>query len=159
MPGGRWLQYSNLSSMLRREDGIEPCQYLENDSIVVSTDIVDWSPENYDHTTGGKYSLAGALANSMNIPTFNLFRNLEFEKLDSLWKEMGFSFPLVDNPSLALGTAEASIIETAVAYSSFTNGGFRVSPQSIISIKTHDGEIIWRNGSVIKERVLSKQLF
>ncbi len=100
------------------EDGIEPCQYLDNDSIVISTDTGEWSPENYDHTTGGKYSLAGALAHSMNIPTFNLFSTLKFEKLDSLWKEMGFSFTLVNNPSLALGTAEASIIETAVAYSS-----------------------------------------
>ena len=140
------------------EDGIEPCQYLDNDSIVISTDIGEWSPENYDHTTGGKYSLAGALAHSMNIPTFNLFTNLGYEKLDSLWKKMGFSFPLVNNPSLALGTAEASIIETAVAYSSFANGGFRVTPQSIISIKTHDGEIIWQNEfSNVKERVLAER--
>ena len=77
------------------EEGMEPCQYLDNDSIVISTDTGEWSPENYDHTTGGKYSLAGALAHSMNIPTFNLFINLGFEKLDSLWKKMGFSFPLV----------------------------------------------------------------
>ena len=73
-------------------------------------------------------------------------------------KKMGFSFPLVNNPSLALGTAEASIIETAVAYSSFANGGFRVTPQSIISIKTHDGEIIWQNEfSNVKERVLAER--
>ncbi len=138
------------------EDGIEPCRYLDNDSIVISTDTGEWSPENYDHTTGGKYSLAGALAHSMNIPTFNLFSNLGFAKLDSLWKKMGFSFPLVNNPSLALGTAEANILETAIAYSSFANGGFRVTPQSIISIKTHDGEIIWQNEfSIVNERVLT----
>jgi penicillin-binding protein 1A len=140
------------------EDGFEPCQYLDNDSIVISTDTGEWSPENYDRSTGGKYSLAGALVHSMNIPTFNLFTNLRYEKLDSLWEKMGFSFPLVNNPSLALGTAEASIIETAVAYSSFANGGFRVTPQSIISIKTHDGEIIWQNEfSNVKERVLAER--
>jgi penicillin-binding protein 1A len=140
------------------EDGFEPCQYLDNDSIVISTDTGEWSPENYDRSTGGKYSLAGALAHSMNIPTFNLFTNLGYEKLDSLWKKMGFSFPLVNNPSLALGTAEASLIETAVAYSSFANGGFRVTPQSISSIKTHDGEIIWQNEfSNVKERVLAER--
>ena len=55
------------------EEGMDPCQYLENDSLVVTTETGDWSPSNYDHTTGGKYSLAGALARSMNIPTFNLF--------------------------------------------------------------------------------------
>ena len=140
------------------EDGFEPCQYLDNDSIVISTDTGEWSPENYDRSTGGKYSLTGALAHSMNIPTFNLFTNLRYEKLDSLWGKMGFSFPLVNSPSLALGTAEASIMETAVAYSSFANGGFRVTPQSIISIKTHDGEIIWQNEfSNVKERVLAER--
>jgi len=140
------------------EDGIEPCQYLDNDSVSVTTETGEWSPENYDHTYGGKYSLAGALALSMNIPTFNLFVKLGYEKLDSLWKKMGFSFPLVNNPSLALGTAEASILETAVAYSAFANRGFRITPQSIISIKTADGEIIWRNEFVdVKERVLTEK--
>jgi penicillin-binding protein 1A len=140
------------------EDGIEPCQYLDNDSVIITTDTGEWSPENYDHSYGGKYSLAGALALSMNVPTFNLFMKLGFEKLDSIWKKMGFSFPLVNNPSLALGTAEASILETALAYSAFANGGYRVTPQSIISIKTSDGEIIWQNEfSPVKERVLAEK--
>ena len=140
------------------EEGIEPCQYLENDSIIIPTETGDWSPENYDHSYGGKYSLAGALAMSMNIPTFNLFMNVEYEKLDSLWKKMGFSFPLVNNPSLALGTAEASILETVVAYSSFANGGYRITPRSIISIKTSDGEVIWQNEfTEVKERVLTER--
>jgi penicillin-binding protein 1A len=140
------------------EDGMDPCRYLDNDSIMISTETGDWSPENYDHSHGGKYSLAGALALSMNIPTFNLFMSLGFEKLDSLWKKMGFSFPLENNPSLALGTAEATILETAVAYSAFVNGGFRVRPQCIISIKTSDGEVLWQNDFPdVKERVLTER--
>ena len=140
------------------EDGIDPCQYLENDSVFISTEAGDWSPENYDHTYGGKYSLAGALSLSMNIPTYNLFLRVGYEKLDSLWKKMGFSFVLENNPSLALGTAEASILETAVAYSSFANGGYRITPQSIISIKTPDGDIIYENDfSNARERVLTER--
>ncbi|HPA69874.1 MAG TPA: transglycosylase domain-containing protein, partial [Bacteroidales bacterium] len=54
------------------EDGVEPCRYLDNDSVTLSG-FNDWSPENYNHSYGGKYSLAGALAQSMNIPTFSLF--------------------------------------------------------------------------------------
>ena len=107
MPGDKWLQHSNQSCMqrhLKRE--------WNHVSILIMIRLFlqgyeDWSPENYDHTYGGKYSLAGALALSMNIPTFNLFMKVGFEKLDSLWKKMGFSFPLDNNPSLALGTAEA----------------------------------------------------
>jgi penicillin-binding protein 1A len=139
------------------EEGMEPCQYLDNDSVVLSG-FEDWSPENFDHSYGGKYSLAGALAQSMNIPTFSLFMKIGFEKLDSLWTEMGFSFPLNNTPSLALGTAEASIREIAVAYSSFANGGYIISSQSIVSITTSEGEIIYQNNfGEVRTRVLTEK--
>ncbi len=139
------------------EKGMEPCQYLDNDSINLSG-FEDWNPENYDHSYGGKYSLAGALAQSMNIPTFSLFLKTGFDKLDSLWMKMGFSFPLNNTPSLALGTAEASIKEIAVAYSSFANGGNIVTPQVIISITTSDGEILYQNDfSEVSRRVLTER--
>ncbi len=126
------------------EEGIKPCNYLDNDSIVVSGEE-DWTPENFDHSVGGKYSLTGALVHSMNIPTFNLFLKIDFNRLDSLWRRLGFTFPLVNNPSLALGTAEASIGELAVAYAAFSNGGFRVVPRKLVSIKSADGKVIWQN--------------
>lgn len=126
------------------EEGIKPCTYLDNDSIVVSG-MEEWSPRNFDHSVGGKYSLTGALVHSMNIPTFNLFLKVDFTRLDSLWTGLGFSFPLVNNPSVALGTAEASIGELAVAYSAFSNGGYRVIPQKLVSIKSADGKVIWQN--------------
>jgi penicillin-binding protein 1A len=126
------------------EMGVKPCYYLDNDSVVISG-YEDWSPENFDHSHGGKYSLTGALVHSMNIPTLNLFLNVGFDRLDSLWRKMGFSFALVNTPSLALGTAEATIREVAVAYSSFANGGFKITPQIIVSIQSSDGKAIWQN--------------
>lgn len=141
------------------ELGMDPCEYLDNDSSEVSgIGMDDWSPENYNHTNGGKYSLAGALALSMNIPTVNLYLKVGFEPLDSLWQKMGFSFTPDNTPSLALGTAEGSIAEAAVAYSSFANGGFRIPLQSILSIKTHNGDIIYQNEfKEAKERILSER--
>jgi penicillin-binding protein 1A len=133
------------------EEGMAPCHYLNNDSITQSG-IEDWSPENFDHSFGGKYSLAGALARSINIPTFSLYQEIGFEKVDSMWKKMGFSYRLDNTPSLPMGTAEASIKEVAVAYSSFANGGFRISPYCISSIKTPEGELIYINENA-KEKV------
>jgi penicillin-binding protein 1A len=34
--------------------------------------------------------------------------------------------------------------EVAVAYAAFANGGFRISPYGIVSIKSREGEIIWQ---------------
>jgi len=139
------------------EDGIDPCHYLENDSIVLP-EYQDWHPENYDHTYGGRYSMAGALAHSMNIPSFYLFRRVGFEKVDSLWRVMGFSHDLVNTPALALGTAEASILETALAYSSFANDGYKMTPKSIVSITTADGRILYQNDfSEVRNTVLSER--
>lgn len=139
------------------EEGMEPCQYLDNDSITLSG-FKDWSPENYDHSYGGKYSLSGALTQSMNIPTFSLFLEIGFEKLDSMWRKMGFSFTLDNTPSLAMGTAEASIKEVSVAYSSFANGGYKIQPCSISSIKTPDGEVIYGNDSSgAKTRIMAER--
>ena len=126
------------------EDGFEPCQYLDNDSIALSG-FDDWSPENFDHSYGGKYSLSGALAHSMNIPTFSLYLEVGFKKVDAIWKQMGFSFELDNTPSLSMGTAEGNIKEVAVAYSSFANGGYRITPWCIRSIRTPDGTIIYKN--------------
>ncbi len=71
---------------------------------------------------------------------------------------MGFSFNLDNTPSLALGTAEASIKEVAVAYSSFANGGYRIQPYSISSIKTPDGEVIYSyDSSGVKTRIMSER--
>jgi penicillin-binding protein 1A len=138
------------------EQGWRPCEFLENDSITDSG-IEGWSPRNFDHSYGGKYSLAGSLVHSMNVPTYNLYMNTDFESIDSLWKNMGFSFRIRDYPSLPMGTAEASIREVAVAYSAFANGGYKIVPHCIVSIKTHDGEVIWGNDFTQDEkRILSE---
>ena len=139
------------------EQGITPCSYLDNKPIVIS-DFSNWQPHNYDNFTGGNYSMAAALAKSMNIPTVNLFLNIPFNRLENLWKNLGFTQKLVRKPSVALGTANASIYELAIAYSAFSNGGYHIKPQSIISIKTANGKNIYQNKLLNpskKERVIS----
>jgi penicillin-binding protein 1A len=94
----------------------------------------------------------------MNIPTFNLYLKVGYASLDSIWKRFGFAFPLENNPSLAMGTAEANVMEVATAYSAFANGGRKIIPQKIISIKSADGEIIWQNEFIKQEtRILSER--
>jgi penicillin-binding protein 1A len=137
------------------EEGMDPCRYLDNDSVVLS-DYEDWSPVNYDHTYGGKYSFAGALVHSMNIPTLNLFLELGFEKIDSMWRKLGFAFPIFNHPSLALGTAEGSIREVAEAYAAFANGGYRIVSKSVELIKSPDGEVIYHNEfNETKDRIIT----
>ena len=139
------------------ERGIMPCDYLNNDSIVL-TDFDNWTPQNYDRSTGGKFSVAAALAKSMNIPTVNLFLQTPFKDVENTWKKLGFSQELVNKPSIALGTANASIYELAIAYATFANGGKSITPQLIRSIKTADGKILYQNKFIqSKEEIIDNK--
>jgi penicillin-binding protein 1A len=140
------------------EQGITPCSYLDNKALVIS-DFDNWQPQNYDKSTGGNYSMAAALAKSINIPTVNLFLNIPFDDLENLWKKLGFTQELLRKPSVALGTTNASIYELAVAYSAFANGGYHIKPKTVLSIKTADGTIIYKNRLLTpldEDRVLSE---
>lgn len=138
------------------EEGITPCTYLSNDTIVFK-DHDNWAPRNYDHTYGGSYSMAGALARSVNLPTVALLYDVPRQNLDDLWGNLGFSSELPDGPSVALGSGSASTLELCVAYAAFANGGYRVSPTTIESITTENGETLYERNSPVRNSVLKAE--
>jgi len=139
------------------ETGKMPCDYLDNSEIVLS-DYNNWTPQNYDHSVGGKYSLAAALALSMNIPTVHLFFEVGYEEVNYLWKKMRFSSILEDKPSIALGSTTASLKELARAYASFANGGYAIQTYSIQSILTPNGDTLFiKYDSLKKEEILTEK--
>lgn len=138
-----------------QEEGIPPCEYLDNEELIIS-DHNNWSPENANKKIGGKYSMAGALKKSLNIPTVNLFLKTGFNPVESLWKNMQFSSTLENNPSLALGTTNASIFELTRAYSAFANNGKLVQPYFITQITTANGKVLYQHKSAKKETVLNQ---
>lgn len=138
------------------EQGAMPCQYLDNEPIVLK-DFDNWQPQNYDHSIGGKYSVAASLAKSMNIPTVNLFFQQDFQTLNATWLKLGFSQELKNKPSSALGTSTASLYEMTIAYSAFANGGNAVKPVFIRSIKSSDGKLIYQNKSIIADQRVLKE--
>ena len=139
------------------QNGAMPCQYLDNDQLIL-TDFDNWQPQNYDHSFGGNYSIAASLAKSMNIPTVNLFMQVPFLDLKNTWETLGFSQELINNPSTALGATSASLYEMAFAYASFANGGFKVEPQLIVSVKTSKGKTLYQNKFLRSEQeVFDKQ--
>jgi len=138
------------------EEGRLPCDYLNNEQLTIS-DYNNWSPENANKSTGGKYSMTGALMNSMNIPTVNLFMETGFKPIDSLWGKMQFNSTLENNPSLALGTTNASIYEVTRAYAAFANGGNLINPKCITKITTTDGEIIYQDQNPKSKEILNER--
>jgi len=131
-----------------------PCHYLSNDSLTV-TDFNNWKPQNANHKFGGKYSLTGALINSKNVPTVNLFFETGFAPIQKLWKSLNFSNPLKNTPALALGTTDASLYEVANAYAAFANEGKIVSPYCINKITTTSGMVLYKHQKETPKKVLT----
>ena len=139
------------------ENGAQPCEYLDNDPIVL-TDFSDWQPQNYDKSFGGNYSIAASLAKSLNIPTVNLYLRVPFETLETTWKNLGFSQTILNKPATALGTTTASLYEMTKAFSSFANGGYAVEPKMIVAIKTSEGKVLYQNKLLQSEdRILKEE--
>jgi penicillin-binding protein 1B len=93
-----------------------------------------YRPANY----GGSYSMRDVtmrtgLVKSLNVVTVDLALQTGLARIASLVERAGLPRP-ERYPSLALGTTEVTPLQLAAAYSSFVNGGRRVTPRVITSV-------------------------
>lgn len=138
------------------EKGLSPCRYISNEKTYF-TSYDNWSPRNSDNEYGGEYSMEGGLTHSVNVVAVNLMMETGIPYVASLAQQMGIYHTLPQVPSLALGSADLSLYEMVSAYSSLTNGGYKVKPVSILKIENREGEVIYEAGAFTSERVISRQ--
>ncbi len=113
-----------------------------------------WKPRNYSGTFSGQTTLRQALERSINVASVDLFNRLRAESVIARAREMGIESRLVPCISLALGSAEVTPLEMAVAYSTLDNGGFRIHPTSIISVKGPHIAQAYASASLSREAIL-----
>lgn len=125
-------------------------------------------PQNFDQRFRGAVTLRQTLAQSLNIPTIKILRDLVglgsfqtgIESSVELIKNLGlttFQQPLLFyGPSFALGVHDIHLIDITSAYGVFATEGLRVPPVNILRIEDRQGNIIEENNKRAK-RVLSKQ--
>jgi len=102
-----------------------------------------YSPNNYGDTFSNKeMTLRDALVKSKNVITVDLAMDLNVGRVMNLAHKAGL--PKVERayPSMALGTAEATPLQMATAYTVFANLGDKVTPQAINRVTTGDGRTI-----------------
>lgn len=125
--------------------GMKPCAYVPNDRVVFR-DYNGWAPKNSDGSYGGEYSLKGGLTQSVNVVAVNLLMEVGAERVVSLARKLGLrGVPAV--PSIALGTAEASLAEMTSAYAAFVNGGMAVQPIAVLRIEDAKGNQLYHGMS------------
>ncbi len=102
-----------------------------------------YSPNNYGDVFSNKETtLRDALVKSKNTITVDLGMQLNIGKIMNFAAKAGF--PKVEKayPSMALGTAEATPLQVATAYSVFANLGDKTSPVAINRITSGEGKTV-----------------
>jgi penicillin-binding protein 1A len=155
MVGGRDYRQSpyNRAVLMRRQPGsaFKPFTWLaalekgvRPDDTVLDAPIRigNWSPGDFERKFLGEITVEEALAQSINTSAVRLLYLAGGPRaVTNLAAQLGITDKLPDNASIALGTGEVGLLELASAYATFFNGGMRVAPYGVESLRS-DGKAI-----------------
>jgi penicillin-binding protein 1A len=118
-----------------------------------------YEPQNYDRKFEGPVTLRRALEQSRNIPAVKAMQ--EIGPRTVLDYALRFGFPKDYPPylSLALGAAEATLVEVTSAYSAFPNRGMRMAPYAVISVSDREGNLLQENRPEPRESIRADTAF
>lgn len=125
------------------EAGISPCDYIQAEQVSYNDKDGAWSPGNSDGEYEGKYSMEGALANSVNTVSVKVLERTGIAPTIDLAHSLGIEKDIPEVPSIALGTPQVSPLEMATVYCAFANGGYRVDPWFVQRIEDAEGRLLW----------------
>ena len=172
----------NIVTQALRQPGsaIKPVTYLTairkgwtQSSLVMDTPVTfpstslgqkDYSPENYNGKFNGPMSLRDALGNSINTVAVKMLANVGLTNMLQQAANMGLKTlePTVENLkrfglAVTLGGAEVRMIDLAVAYSAFANGGRKVEGLGVLKVEDRSGRVLGEYRQVPGEQVASPQ--
>ena len=124
------------------KDGKSPCDYLDNEEKVYE-EYDNWSPKNYDGSSGDQTSMWYSLVHSLNIPTVDLYFKVGHKNLEEMCSLLELEEKPADNPSVALGTMNISLLEATRIYATFANQGQMQKPVMIEKITDSEGNLIY----------------
>ncbi len=109
-----------------------------------------YEPRNYKEEYHGDVTLRYALAMSLNNATVKLAEEVGYDKVADLAKAAGIT-SVKPTPAMALGSYDATPLDMASAYTVFSNGGTRVSPTMVKSVRTAAGDPVLNFSSDSKQ--------
>ena len=102
-----------------------------------------YTPGNYHNDTrySGDITARTALQWSENIATISLAQMVGYNNVAALARDAGIKSAR-GTPSVAIGSYDASPLDMAGAYTTFANGGVRIDPWLVASIRSPNGDVL-----------------
>jgi penicillin-binding protein 1A len=118
-----------------------------------------YAPLNYDRRFEGAITLRRALEQSRNIPAVKAMHSVGPEQVVAYARRFGFQGTLPPYLSLALGSAEATLLDATAAYSVFPNQGIRMTPFAVSAISDREGNVLEQRRPEASEAVRADTAF
>ena len=144
------------------DSGYSLASVIQDEPLVYTDPVthVTWRPQNDSKKFYGPTRLRVGLSRSQNMVSIRLLQALGVKKFIQFAVD-NFGFNAAKLPpylSLALGTAEVTPLELASGYCVFANGGNRVSPFLIRSIKDYQGKLIYQATPPTVKKTIGPQI-
>ena len=150
-PGSAFKIFVYLAGL---KEGFEP----EDEMVDSEIDINGWSPKNYKKEYLGEISLFDAFAKSINTVAVQLSENIGRQKVINMARSMGIISPIINSPSLALGTSEVNLLELTAAYDVLANSGKGIFVHGIRSIENTSGKTLFMREGKGPGEILESEL-
>jgi penicillin-binding protein 1A len=118
-----------------------------------------YEPMNYDRKFEGPVTLRHALEQSRNIPAVKAMLEVGPQQVVNYAERFGFPGTFSPFLSLALGSAEATLIDATAAYSVFPNQGVRMTPFGVTAIADREGNVLEQNRPEAHEAIRADTSF
>jgi penicillin-binding protein 1A len=118
-----------------------------------------YSPMNYDKKFEGPITLRHALEESRNVPAVRVMEQLGPKQVIAYARRLGLESPLPPYLAVALGAAEATLMEMTSAYSVFPNQGVRLRPYSVLKVTDREGNVLEENRPEPKDAIRADTAF
>ena len=152
-PGSTVKPFLYLSAL---ENGFTVSNTFKSEKTTFYLNNQNYSPSNFkDIYANMDISMVYALATSDNIYAMKTHLFLGEQVLADKLKKFGITTEINPYASLALGTAEVSLIDMTNCYSTLANLGIKHTPSTIEKIETMNGEVIYKN-SYLETKVAEK---
>lgn len=118
--------------------------------VVENRDNSLWRPQNVEHRFYGPTRLRDAITKSRNLVSIRLLDLIGIQYAVKYATKFGFTkAQLPPGLSLALGTALVTPLQMANAYAIFANGGFKVVPYVIDSVRDSNDKVLYKANPLV----------
>jgi penicillin-binding protein 1B len=118
-----------------------PATLVDDEQVSIAYKDEVYEPRNYHETFHGEVTARYALAMSLNNATVKVAEEVGYDKVADLARTAGIA-SVKATPAMALGSYDASPVDMAGAYTSFSNNGVRLSPIWVRSVRNAKGDVI-----------------